>query len=113
MGQYPNEGEGGVPVPTLKCKKNIKKILVVGVPTFGEGEGGGASRLGQNPKFGRKFYLTAPFTRLSNGIRERLYLLHKRGIFPSFVVGERGRECEKAHGHGHVRRWSFFMTMGW
>ena len=28
------------------------------------------------------------------------------------MVGERGRECEKAHGHGHVRRWSFFHDDG-
>ena len=39
-------------------KKHQKKNLVVGVPTFGEGEG--SSRLGQNPKFTQKNYWTAP-----------------------------------------------------
>ena len=38
-----------------------KNLFVFGVPTFGEGEGGGSSRLGQSIYFFQKSKLKTPF----------------------------------------------------
>ena len=60
--------------------KNKHQIffLVFFVPTFGEGGGGGGpSRWGQNPKFGRNFFWTAPLSLLPFKYISDMYHTHK------------------------------------